>query len=284
MKDCLEVFNDFYSLLEREYDGGNPFFDSNGYRRFQRYYHRSFRNKVRRYIFKNLYYNRLHYMINLLFSLKNPIILDAGCGLGSESIFFSFLGAKVVGVDLEEEKIKAAEKRKLFYRDLIKGEVKFVLGNTFEVVKKQKFDIVWMNEAISHIHPAEEFLKLARQQLNPGGRVVISEGNGGNPLILLRRFIETCHWSWTCHSVQDPKTGRKVGYAVERLFSLKEIASILEKAGYSIGHVELTHFAAFFVECSRIFNKTIRSLEQWLDKQKFSRLLAMSYRIEGKAD
>jgi len=223
-------------------------------------------------------------MISLLFSQKNPIVLDAGCGLGSESIFFSFWGARVVGVDLEEEKIRVAEKRKLFYKDLIKGEVKFVLGDIFEVIKRQKFDIVWMNEAISHIHPAEGFLKLARQQLNPGGRVVISEGNGGNPCILLRRFIETGRCSWGTHQVQDPKTGKAVRYAAERLFSLKEIANILEKAGFSIGQVGLTQFTVFFVKRYRVFSKTIRSLEQWLDKQKFGRLLALSYRIEGKAD
>jgi len=281
MKDSLGVFNDFYSLLEREYEGGNPFLDSNGYRRFQRYYHRSFKNKARRYLFKNLYYSRVRYMINLLFTLKNPIILDAGCGLGSESILFSFLGAKVVGVDLEEEKIKTAEKRKLFYKDLIKGKIEFVLGNVFEVIKKQKFDIVWMNEAISHIHPAEEFLKLAHQQLNPGGRIIISEGNGGNPCILLRRFIETGHWSWTIRCMGDRKTGKRVEYARERLFTLGEMASILRKSGYSIGHMEFTQFTVFFANRFRVFSKTIKRLEKWLGKRKLSGLLAINYRIEG---
>ena len=284
MKDFLGGFNDFFSLLEREYDGGNPFLDSNGYKRFQRYYHHPFKNKARRYLFRNLYHSRLRYMMSLLSSLKNPIILDAGCGLGSESIFFSFFGARVVGVDLEEEKIRTAEKRKLFYKDLIKGKVEFVLGDIFEVIKEQKFDIVWMNEAISHIHPAERFLRLARQQLNRGGRVVISEGNGGNPCILLRRLIETGRCSWITRHVQDPKTGKDVRCAAERLFSLKEIANILKKVGFSIGHTELTQFTVFFVKDFRIFSKMIRSFEQWLDKQKFGSLLALSYRIEGKAD
>lgn len=284
MKDSLEIFNDFFSILEREYDKGNPFLDSDGYRRFQSYYRRSFKNKARRYLYKNLYHSRLRYMINLLFNLRNPIILDAGCGLGSESIFFSFLGAKVVGVDLEEKMIKAAEKRKLFYKDLIKGEVEFVLGDVFEVIKKQKFDIVWMNEAISHIYPDEWFLKLAHKQLNPGGRVIISEGNGDNPCVRARQVIQTGHWSWTTHFVQDPRTGKKVAYTGERLFSLKQITSILEKTGYSIGHVELTYFTVFFLKRYRVINEIMRGLEQWLDKRKFSRLLGLSYRIEGKTE
>jgi len=284
MKDSLGYFNEFFSLLEREHDGGNPFLDSNGYRRFQRYYGPSFKNKARRYLFKNLYYSRLRYMINLLFCLKNPTILDAGCGLGSESIFFSFLGAKVLSVDLEEEKIKTAEKRKLFYKDLINGEVEFALGNVFEIVRKQKFDIIWMNEAISHIHPAEKFLKLAYGQLNPGGRVIISEGNAGNPCVLLRRFLETGHWSWTTRCTEDSKTGRKVECARERLFTLGEIASILRKIGYSIGHVEFTQFTVFFANRFKVLSKTMERVEKWLGKQKFSGLLAITYRIEGIAD
>lgn len=284
MKDSLGIFNDFFSILEREYDRGNPFLDSDGYKFFKRYYHRSFNNKLRRALYKKLYYGRLRYMINLLFNLRNPIILDAGCGLGSESIFFSSLGAEVVGVDIKEKMIKVAEKRELFYRDLIRRKVEFVLGNVFEAVKKQKFDIIWMNEAISHIHPAEGFLKLARRQLNPGGRVIISEGNPDNPCVRARQVIQMGRWSWDAYFVQDPRTEKKVGYTTERMFSLEQIGSILKRAGYSIGHVGLTYGTIFFLKRYRVINKIMRRLEQWLDKRKFSRLLGLSYRIEGKAD
>lgn len=284
MKDSLEIFNDFFSILEREYDRGNPFLDSDGYKFFKRYYHRSFDNKLRRALYKKLYYGRLSYMINLLFNLKNPIILDAGCGLGSESIFFSSLGAEVVGVDIKEKMIKTAEKRKLFYGDLIGRKVEFVLGNVFEAVKKQKFDIIWMNEAISHIHPAEDFLKLARRQLNPGGRVIISEGNGDNPCIRARQVIQMGRWSWDAYFVQDPRTGKKVGYTTERMFNLEQMGSILKKTNYSIGHVGLTYFTIFCLQRYRVINEIMRGIEQWLDKRKFSRLLGLSYRIEGKAE
>ena len=157
MKESQEIINNFCYALEREYDGKNPFLDSEEYGIFRKYYG-SLRNKARRYVYKSLYQSRLRYITNLLPSLKRPLILDAGCGLGSESLLFSFLGANVVGVDLNEARLKVAEKRKLFYRDLIRGEAEFVLGNVFEVIKKQKFDIIWMNESISHIHPAERFL------------------------------------------------------------------------------------------------------------------------------
>lgn len=283
MKESQEIINNFCCALEREYDGKNPFLDSKEYGIFRKYYG-SLRNKARRYVYKSLYQSRLRYITNLLPSLKRPLILDAGCGLGSESLLFSFLGANVVGVDLNEARLKLAEKRKLFYKDLIKGKVEFLLGDVFKIIKRQKFDIIWMNESISHIHPAERFLKLAYQQLNPGGRVIISEGNGGNPYILLKRFMETGRWSWTSHFVQGPQTSTKVGYAVERLFTCKQITNILLEVGYFIGHVEFTYFIPVFLIRNHKMFKIISRLEQWLEKQKFSRVTALSYRIEAKVD
>lgn len=282
MKDSQEIINDFYSVLEKEYDGKNPFLDSEEYRIFREYYYGSLRNKARRYAYKNLYLNRLRYTTNLLLSLRGPLILDAGCGLGSEALLFSSVGAKVVGVDLNQGRLKVAEKRKLFYKDLIKGKVEFILGDIFKMIKMQKFDIVWMNESISHIHPAEKFLQIAHHQLNSGGRVIISETNGGNPYILLKRFIKTGHWSWTSHFVQDPKTGSKIGYALERLFTFRQITSILMQAGYFIGHVEFAHFTPIFLIRNYKIFKMVNRLERWLEKQKFSREAALSFQIEAK--
>jgi len=79
----------------------------------------------------------------------------------------------------------------------------------------------------------------------------------------------------------DRKTGRRVEYARERLFTLGEIASILKKSGYSIGHMEFTQFTVFFANRFKVFSKIIKRLEKWLGKRKLSGLLAINYRIEG---
>lgn len=281
MRNPREFIADFYTALEREYDGKNPFLDSEENRIFRKYYG-ALRNKFRRYLYKNLYHSRLRYITSLLLSLRNTDILDAGCGLGSESLLFSSLGANVLGVDLNEVRLKVAKKRKLFYRDLMKGKLEFVLGNVFEVIKKQKFDIVWMNESISHIHPAEDFLRLAHEQLNPGGRVIISEGNGGNPYILLKRILKTGSWSWTPYFVKTPEANGRVGYAIERLFTVKEIRDILTEAGYFITHLEFTYFLSIFSIGRFEKSGLITKLEQLLKRRKFGPLAALSYRIEGK--
>ena len=282
MKGPKEIINDFYYALEQEYDGKNPFLDFEEYRIFRKYYCGSFRSKARRYLYKNLYQNRLRYITNLLLSLRSPLILDAGCGLGSEALLFSSLGAKVVGVDLNEERLKVAEKRKSFYKDLIMGKIEFILGDVFEMIKMRKYDFVWMNESVSHIHPAEKFLQIARHQLNSGGRIIISETNGGNPYILLKRFMKTGCWVWRSCFVEDPETKSKVGYAVERLFTCSQIADILIRAGYLIGHVEFTHFIPVFLIRNHKMFKMISRLERWLEKQKFSRKAALSYQIEAQ--
>lgn len=188
-----EIINDFYYLLISEYDGINPLLSQEEYTVFRKYYH--FLGKQRRYLYQDLYQRRLSYVTRLLLLNGGLSILDAGCGLGTESLFFSSLGAKVTAVDLNEPRLAVASKRKLFYGEF-KGEIDFILANVFEIVKKYQFDIIWMNEAISHIHPAEEFLRLAYRQLKPKGRILISDGNGASPYIRLKHFIREGRLSW----------------------------------------------------------------------------------------
>lgn len=281
MRDSQEIIDDFCSSLKREYDGENHFLNSEELKIFRKYYG-PLKNRIRQHLYERLYSSRLGYISNLLPTLKRPLILDAGCGLGSESILFSIFGANVLGVDLNKERLKIAEKRKIFYKDLMRGKVEFIPANVFEVIKETKFDVVWMNESISHIHPAEQFLELLYERLNPGGRVIISEGNGSNLYLLVKRFLKTGHWSWKSRFVQETGRGCKVGYAVERLFSIGEIAKVLKDAGYAVGYIEFTYFIPNLSSIGHKVSKGTERFERWLERKKFARMVALSYRIEGK--
>jgi 2-polyprenyl-3-methyl-5-hydroxy-6-metoxy-1,4-benzoquinol methylase len=45
-------------------------------------------------------------------------ILDCGCGFGTESLIFALLGGKVLGVDLNVERLDIAKKRINYYKKL----------------------------------------------------------------------------------------------------------------------------------------------------------------------
>ena len=48
------------------------------------------------YIFEYHYANRLQDVISIILTEDLPVVLDAGCGLGTESLLFGLLGAKVL--------------------------------------------------------------------------------------------------------------------------------------------------------------------------------------------
>jgi len=44
-------------------------------------------------------------------SKKIPMLLEVGCGCGTESLFFALKGANVMGIDIRSNRLKVAKKR-----------------------------------------------------------------------------------------------------------------------------------------------------------------------------
>lgn len=270
--------------IQEEYDGCNLSLNLEEYKALQKYYHSALASKERRYIYEHLYAERLEYIVFLLISGARPVkILDAGCGVGSESILFALLGAEVIGVDLDKPRLNVAKKRKEYYQSLIgrRLNLNFLQQNVSRVMKEYKFDIIWLNEAISHIHPAEEFLSRSYQNLKRGGRIIISESNPLNPYIILKRFYQTRHFKETISQIKDPRTGEIVAYAHERLFSILRMRKMLKRMGFGIEHIELTHYLPAFLIRNQLVFKLINKLEKRLANFPFIKWIGLDYRIAG---
>jgi 2-polyprenyl-3-methyl-5-hydroxy-6-metoxy-1,4-benzoquinol methylase len=167
-------------------------------------------------------------------------VLDAGCGFGTECLLFASAGADVTGNDLRGERVHAAEKRPAFWaretgRPLA---LRFRLANIFDEPERDHFDVIWVHNAITHIHPVDGFLRLCRDLLAPGGEVVIVDVNKTS----LRRRLQGEHEKHQGASQYttriDPATGKEVVYAVERDFGLLEQCRLLEQAGLRVSHRE----------------------------------------------
>ncbi len=192
------------------------------------------------------YAARLAPMISALRTYKRPRILDAGSGCGSESILFGLLGADVTGVDLVSFRTEYARSRLPYYRKSIPEELKvrFVNDNIIQYLSSQHgFDIIWANEAISHIHPAETFFRRALASLNPCGLLIISDSNGLNPLARYRASRIRGVSDWYVHrqfELMDLEAHEEV--AEERLFSILTLKRKLEEAGFAIQGTDMYGF------------------------------------------
>jgi SAM-dependent methyltransferase len=127
--------------------------------------------------------------------------------------------------------------------------VEFSNQNLFRLGNKEVADLVWIANAISHIHPADGFLRKTYELLRPGGEVVVVDPNG---LFLPKQIALLFERGLTRYTTKkDPETGEPVPYAVERIYSVPAICRLLRRAGFAISHREC------FTGSTRISNDAV---------------------------
>ena len=133
----------------------------------------------------------------------------------------------MLGIDLREERYTLACKRRSYYEKKLGLNllIDFQLINIFNL-DRSDFDLIWVNNAISHIHPLDDFLKFCNRLLKIGGEILILDANKMFLPKNIMLYRERGNNLYTI--VKDPNTGEDVIYAVERILSLPSNAHFLE--------------------------------------------------------
>lgn len=234
----------FWGMGKEEFDNCESFLDAQECRVFRRYY-QGFRNisQDRLQYEKDSYAQEVAYLVRSI--EPGTKILDAGCGLGSDSILCGILGADATGVDLSEERLAVANKRFSFYESKLGRSIntKFLAKSVFDFA--ENYDIIWSRQSISHVDPAAKFVEFAYSHLNKEGKLIINDSNGLNPYVYIQAKRE--HWrSGGIHTTKkNPKTGEAVSYARERMFTVLSIEDILRRSGFQIDAVDVRGFCPY---------------------------------------
>jgi len=189
-------------------------------------------------------------------------ILDAGCGLGSESILCGILGAEVTGVDLIELWLNTAKSRLQFYEGLLGRMLPVDLRAKSAFDVEGSFDIIWAMESISHIDPAENFLAFAHDHLKKGGKLIISDANKFNPRTYWKTRRAAQKAGGLHGSIRNPETGEMVPMANERVFTVFSIKKLLLNNGFVI---ESFHNSALLPYLPH-FNTRHKNISIYLEK------------------
>lgn len=193
------------------------------------------------------YSRRLLPVVELILAAPPGLkILDAGCGYGTESLLFAWLGGDVTAVELVPERADLAESRTEFFagRSPVPLKLRFVRANVLKFLRRPgSFDLIWAMEAISHIFPPQEFLFRAGPRLAPDGVLGLSDPNLANPFAWLRavRIRGSIRHS-PHHRFRDPESGEPVDYGQEKIFSVFGLERLLRRTGY---RVEAAHVSGF---------------------------------------
>ncbi len=180
----------------------------------------------------------------------SPRLLDAGAGCGSEAILAALSGAHVTGIDLVPFRTAYAGSRVPFFQEVgqCRLPLRFLTANAITHLRETPgYDLIWVNEAISHIHPAEAFLAAAYQGLLPGGLLIISDANALNPVARWRAARIRGGRKWYVHrqcALLDDTPHDEV--AEERLFSCRSLPRLLRENGFRVRRIEMHGFLGSF--------------------------------------
>jgi 2-polyprenyl-3-methyl-5-hydroxy-6-metoxy-1,4-benzoquinol methylase len=110
-------------------------------------------------------------------------VLDLGCGSGEFTSSLAAAGAQVIGAEVAETAILAAQR---LHPD---GDFRLVPFDGELPFDDDAFELVWASEVIEHVADTHLWLNEVRRVLRPGGRLLITTPSHGR-LRLLRDGIE----------------------------------------------------------------------------------------------
>jgi 2-polyprenyl-3-methyl-5-hydroxy-6-metoxy-1,4-benzoquinol methylase len=235
---AYDLATSFYRLIEHEVISGCAYLGEHDAEVLRSYYHNLIHHPRRIPYYRHNWVRRITPIVmEVLASNGDLDILDAGCGRGTEAIFLASLreGVTVRGIDCHWPGLRTAQRRKAHYEQLLNRQlrVSFHNGDVFSIPADQTFDLVWLMESVSHIHPAETFLGRLPHLLREGGLVGISDSNRLNPfmlLVVLRLRRKGIYFS----EVPLQETGQMVKMAEERLFTPGAVERKLVSVGLRI--------------------------------------------------
>ncbi len=110
-----------------------------------------------------------------------PQVLDAGAGFGSHSMLFSVMGAGVIGTEGGADHLDSAARRlECYTRDTRQAlDLRYERADLMRPWSR-RYDAIWVDDVLWHLHPMQAFIDEARRRLTPGGVLVASVVNGAH--------------------------------------------------------------------------------------------------------
>lgn len=183
-----QIASRFYAVLRTEVFEGNAYLGTNDQAMLRTHYPVMLspaRNPVE--LAATIYAQRRQYPVAAIQQTDQPIVFDAGCGYGSESFLFASLGAHVLAVDMDPEKIRIARLRQSYYEELFQKKlaIDFQVADLDNYIPPSRhLSLTWLASVLAAIPNQNRLLQNVFNATRPGGQVMISDMNLWNPLFL----------------------------------------------------------------------------------------------------
>src|SRR5215207_2129575 len=121
-------------------------------------------------------------VMDLLPPLAGTVVLDLGCGIGDQAAQLAERGARVLGIDTNQELLAVAQARNIPSAEFRNGDLRTLEGAL------GVFDGIWCSFAAAYVPNLAPTLACWRQHLMPQGWVALTEVDdffGHEPLLPL---------------------------------------------------------------------------------------------------
>lgn len=152
---------------------------------------------------------------------KDKLVLEIGCGIGTDLLMFSHYGAEVWGVDDSYVSLDLALERFLPYPD---RKYKIVVDNAEEWLPLGPFDLIYSFGVLHHTPHPEKVLRLAHERLKDTGEL---------------RIMLYAKYSWKHFWHMQPEA--QPGCPHVKWYSKREAKELLESCGFRVVSIEKTH-------------------------------------------
>jgi len=191
--DSLErSIRQFHGTLRKEVLEGNPFLGPEQQSLLRE--HHPLLKDPGRYpldLVASIYLNRREAPAKAIRENPGSVVLDAGCGCGTDSILFAALGAAVVAVNISSEELAVAEKRARYYEKVggIKLNIRFIQADLNDYLPGQEnFSLTWFASVLAVIRDQESLLKSVFQSTRDRGRIMLVDYNLLHPPFLWKEW------------------------------------------------------------------------------------------------
>lgn len=180
---------------------------------------------------------RLNFIVSSVrenFKEKKLKGLDLGCGRGRVTVLLASLGYEMIGIDIDKNNIKEAEKLKISPNNPI-----FLIGDAENFKPEPRtFDFVVCSEVLEHLKNPEKVLRLIKESLKEKGILILTIPNGYGPYSLIFDHLRT-------------KVLFKIFPKIKpsshfNFFSFVRINNLLKKQGFKILRTQNSNFLSFF--------------------------------------
>jgi 2-polyprenyl-3-methyl-5-hydroxy-6-metoxy-1,4-benzoquinol methylase len=115
---------------------------------------------------------------------RRPRVLDVGCAYGGPLVAFAERGARVTGIDLNEQLLALAQvnlRERGLDADLVRGD-----ATASHPSFRGAFDVIVANDVVEHVPRLEAFLRNLESWLTARGAIYLEIPNGACPDYVLR--------------------------------------------------------------------------------------------------